>query len=52
MVESPEQTAVELESSQGDKTGYCAHNQGERLRWGGGQMICASFRKIAKKAEP
>ena len=29
MVESPEQTAVELESSQGDKTGYCSHNQAE-----------------------
>ena len=28
MVESPEQTALDFGSSQGDKTGYSSHNQG------------------------
>ena len=31
MVESPE-----LESSHGDKTGYCSHNQGREREMGGG----------------
>ena len=28
IVESPEQTALDFGSSQGDKTGYSSHNQG------------------------